>query len=558
MTIKSNIINDKDYKEVALETLVSISSALAKSVGFYGSTTVIENQVYGDKITKDGFSILREIKFDPDNTVSNTILRIVNNISRDLVETVGDGSTSSILTAERLFKAIDSNESLKKYPKRIIFERLNDLGNLIEIELLKTSTPITEDNFEVLRSISAVSNNNDQKTGDIIYNIYKEIGADGFIFMEDSNADKDFYEVTDGIEFARGYYDKVYANKANRIDAEFQNPRILMVNGDLDKNDINWMEPVMRTVLANAGRPLVIIATGFHKEFSDWAKINKINNKQVNLQIALTTINNSKPEIFDDLAIYLGGKILDKNDSEDYFNEIDSLQYEVEVLKFIDKFMGNCEIVKMDNATSQYIKGAGSKEEIDARVEMLEEQKEYFLGIGSKRDVTDDVFKIEKRIGSLKSKVARLFVTGTTDIERETRKYLLEDSIYACRSALKNGYIAGGNMAIPKIIKDKLIDNKDNDELDLTLLSIIKESFIHVFELALENMGTADQSTIKSIIDECMTNNEIYNLVTLEFEKDSETKIINSVYTDIEIMKSSFSIIGLLATSNQYLQKTPN
>ena len=114
LEIRSNIIIENNYKRIAKETLEIISDTLSKSLGYYGSNTILEDKAFGHVITKDGYTILNKIKFN--NTTSTTILEIIKNISRDLVREVGDGSTSSIVIADNLFKAINESEIIKKYP----------------------------------------------------------------------------------------------------------------------------------------------------------------------------------------------------------------------------------------------------------------------------------------------------------------------------------------------------------------------------------------------------------------------------------------------------------
>ena len=114
--IKSNIVNDKNYHEYALKTLSIISSCIKQSLGYYGSSSIIEDKMVNHIVTKDGLTIMKSIKFD--NPISNTILDIVKKVSRELVETVGDGSTSSVVIADNLFNMLNKSEILKDYSSK--------------------------------------------------------------------------------------------------------------------------------------------------------------------------------------------------------------------------------------------------------------------------------------------------------------------------------------------------------------------------------------------------------------------------------------------------------
>ena len=182
------------------------------------------------------------------------------------------------------------------------------------------------------------------------------------------------------------------------------------------------------------------------------------------------------------------------------------------------------------------------------------------------------MFKLKKRIASLQNSTANLYIGGNSEIERNTRQFLFEDSILAVRSAIEYGYVIGGNLIIPRIldthtdeIVEKIITNKAFNHLysDEELREPFKEeieSFIYTISKCFKNSfervlfnANFPRERINEIVSICISKDQIYNLKTRHYEKDKETKIINSAQTDIEIMKACFSIIGLLGTSNQFL-----
>ena len=562
---ESNIVSDTVFKDKAVETLRVIADTLSRSIGYYGSTTIIEDNITGNVITKDGFTILQAIKFGQDDTISNSLLRMIKDVSQSLVISVGDGSTSAIVTSDSLFAALDTlkdNPEFKKIPSRIIMDRLHTLSEEIENVLTNEyAVQITEENFDVLQKIAAVSNNNDEKTGNIIYEIYKEIGKDGFIFMEDTDADHDFYEITNGIEISRGLVDMVYANKPNSMESEYLAPYILQVNGRLDKNDIDWFADFLGYFYQYRNKPLIVIADAYTTEFANFLKINKMNNDRnpsIVYEMGVTTFNtNAYPDEFEDLAVYLNGTILDKSNDEVFWNEIgpfvnrDTVRQEL----FLNRYLGTARSVMMSKSDSKFVEGAGNKEQIDERISVIQKQIEYFESISNLKEIAPDLFRLNKRIANLQAKIAKLYISGDSKVEKKTRKFLLEDSIFASKSALANGYISGGNLMIPKIIYQGKVEGSDH--IDTMLLNAIADSFLFVFDYVLINCGYEDKDSRDEIIQKCLTESSIFNVKSMEYESDEDTDIINSVMTDISIMRSVFSIIGLLVTSNQYIAKMP-
>lgn len=578
---KKNILTEKEFKKLAKETLDLISDILSKSLGYYGSTTIIEDPISGHTVTKDGYTILKAIRFGVEDTVSNTLLKFIKDISHSLVTEVGDGSTSSIITSNELFDKISDLErnEFQGIPKKELLDELDECSKLIQEKLMLKSTKINEDNFEKLKEIATVSNNNDDESGEIIYNIYKEIGKDGFIHMYDSSTEKDYYEITNGMEINRGYYDEAYVNQSNLM-AEFLDPSVMIFKDVLDKNDEEWFTGLMGWFFRDNKRPLVILAEGFSKEFNDLIKLNKLDNfrRGINIDISLIAVNSERQDEIDDLSLYLGlKKVIDKKNDNTYYDKLvkaftDNELSTIGEIMSSGELFGTCKRVIIDINQTKFLEGSTPEEEINKRIIEIDKKIEYFKSMSEKGDFDYQIFQLKKRKGKLSSKIAKLYIAGTSELERETRKYLFEDAIYASRSALEHGYIAGGNLSIPKVIEEILEENEDKikgfgetipsnevlSERKIHMLKAIESSFTKTFEYVLKNQdNNMDQKTINSIINECIKEKLIWNLKEQDYEKDTETTIINSVMTDINIMKSAFSIIGLLVSSNQYLLQEP-
>jgi chaperonin GroEL len=553
--VKSNVVNQTETREHVGRTLGTLNEILSKSLGPYGSTTIIQDKLsMNHAITKDGYTILNKIKFD--NEISTTILEIVKKISRNLVKEVGDGSTSAIVVSNALFQQLLELTKEHNVPRKDVLDVLESYEKMLTKLVEERSIEITDDNFDKIRSIASVSNNNDDKAGDLIYHIYEKIGVNGFISLETSTNVEDSYIITEGIELPRGYISQVFANKPDKITCEFEKPFIFMCNEALDENDLEMLAEVLGKAMKFA-RPLVVIAKGFDTEVKNFFHINKIQNR--NLDVAVidyAIVNNYHRESFEDLAIYLGASMYDKYGGE-------------RPNEFSIERLGTCLKSIVNETSSKFIEGYGERAKIDERIELIEEQmkevdkKEKFI------DTTEELFQLRKRIANLNCLIATLYVGGSSDLERETRKYLMEDAVFACQSALRNGYVSGGNLIIPRVMKDHwneiIFDMMEDKELVKTLTnheerstffndfsSSLYKAFAQSFYTVLSNKYGEIEDNY-SVIEQCIEEGTIYNLKKNTFEKLDETSIINSVKTDVEIMKASFSIIGLLVTSNQFV-----
>ena len=559
----NNIITETDFQREAETAMNIISDSLAQSVGYYGSTTIIEDAIMGHKITKDGYTILQALKFDMNHPIANTLLNFIKNISKTLVTEVGDGSTSSVLTSNALFKSIKTLETGTTLSRKELLDKLEVCRSLIEAELRTVATPVTEDNLDILKSIATVSNNNDEKSGDLVFQAFKEVGKDGFIRLADSFTEEDSYEITRGMELPRGYYDEFYADRGS-MTIEYEKPYILLFKGALTKSDEEWFTGFMGYYFQATRSPLVVIADGFDKSFNDLIKHNKRDNERrgIPIDIVLISANSTKEEETEDLAIYVGGQMLDKEDPESEFdafkfaflsNDSDKI---VQYLDFSNRYpFGQAERAVIDLNDSKFIEGAAKPEDLSKRLEELTLQLEYYKSLGAKMDTEFQIFKLQKRMSALQANVATLYISGATEVEKETRKYLFEDAIYATKSAMEHGYVSGGNLAVSKAIKRLRLAGEIEDSFLLVLLGCIDQAFRETFKYVLRNYAQFTEDEIVEVVDDCIKTDRIFNLTTLDYEADSETTIINSVNTDNLIMNTAFSIIGLLVASNQYIGK---
>lgn len=543
--ISCNIVKESTYRNLTKMVLKKISDSLKKSLGYYGSSTIIEDRVNGHIATKDGYTILSNMKFE--NPIATTIYDIIKKISYNLVQTVGDGSTSSVIIAERLFSYINDeiekeNSFLSRYSPKEIFDCLK----VIECELIEkineVAIPINDENFSEIKKIAEVSNNNDEKVGENIYNIYKEIKSDGFVYLENSSDNKDHYEFVSGIEFASGMISDDFSNNKNYPECNFKEPHIFMCNDRLDSTDLNLLVDAIGTLVARHTKPVVIIAKSFSVEFVSCWLINKKQNP--NLQICLIDFNfanSNQSEIFKDIAVYTGSTIYDKSSFTD--NDIKNNFF---------KMMGTCDTIQITNRTTRIIGRNCSDVEIEDRIKYIDDNISV---LKEQNDPSLDfrIFQLEKRKANLNSKIVNYYVGGDTEIEKNTRKYLIEDSIFACRAAIKTGIVAGGNLTIPRIIYYNKTHN--GNKLHDHLTELVGKSFENCYKNVLLNKFTNEDRTYE-IIDYCFNYDKIYNLKTDDYEDIKNTNIINSALTEIEIMKAVFSIIGILVTSNQYIGKS--
>lgn len=575
VNLYSNIIDDEKTEYMINYTLETLANSLSKSVGPYGCNTILQDMTGNHSITKDGYTIFKELKLD--NDISRTILDIIRNISLKLVNEVGDASTSSILIAYSLYNILKQykpiNWNVQSKGKPLPPKLIKDILKYLEDELISlikdVAIPINDDNFDVVTKIASISNNNDYILGNLIKEIYSKIGKDSFITIERSVTSEDYYEISNGYEINDGYLDTRFINNTKEMLYEGESPIIFISNSLLDEDDLEpLLQPLCGFALSKM-KDLVIIAKGYTEEVYNFLAINKQRNKDLSVCPISTVLGTeNREELLKDLSIYVGNEMIyDKN----YFTP---QKYKDEFFGFDEMcLLGTCKKVISDKKQTKFILGEYNNGDYLDRIAELETTIKHCKEKAKREENDMELFELEKRLNKLKGNIATIYVGGNTEIEKKNRRYLIDDSIHAVRSALNNGYVIGGNLLIPYIIeyqseelskniKDKI--KKDlNIDISLSLLeSFIKsvgESFEFSYECVLRNTYM-NSSKSNDIITNCFYNEKdtllIYNVLTNEYEDVTETSVINSADTDIQIMHSVFSIIGLLITSNQFISLT--
>lgn len=178
-----------------------------------------------------------------------------------------------------------------------------------------------------------------------------------------------------------------------------------------------------------------------------------------------------------------------------------------------------------------------------------------------------------------------IFVGGDSELSCKCLKDAVDDAVLACRSAYESGYIRGLNLETLSAIT-KICDSITVTDTKSKLKKECLNMFFDVFEeLAISVMynkyvddgmsreefikapvwnntwfdgenglfrNDENINTPKDIIYACIENGYEYNIVTEQFAP-AGFSVVNSVSTDIEILKATTSILTLLLSSNQLI-----
>jgi len=570
IAIVTNVVEERNAKNKMRATSDMIAKALIATLGPYGSSTIIQDQQRHHFATKDGYDLMNRIEFD--DAVARTILDLFRTTASSQVFTVGDGSTSAIVVANALFQALTDEtqlEHFKKIAPKDITDILNDLTTLVESELIKMSREVSEDMHE-LDDIAAIADNNDKDVGKMIADIYRKIGKYGFITMDTlEKYEQDTYEIKSGVEWSRGYIDPIFGNFFDDEKVIYdQNPRVILSSSALTYDDIQIiLIPLIKHALNQENAELLIVANDFSEDVVTFLKNNrtkhmKIGSKSPEMQFTAVDIDQVTKESrnkLDDLALLCGCTVYDKN-----------ITSQADVIAHPEKYVGYASKVVVTPKSTQVIVPEIITDEYKKKIKQrIHDFNEELIKLSDievpTREEDHKIYELRQRLSRLTGSTAVLHVGGRTLAERTTRQRLLEDAVFAGKSALTHGYIPGGNLCIPKILNEKkiafasILGSKYNylpipntRNFFVYFIDVVKNAFLESYRAVLNN-SYMDEETVERTIETCLNDNKFYNLKLHSFEDWDKTAVINSTDTDIQILKSCVSIIGILALSNQLI-----
>jgi chaperonin GroEL len=549
-TLNWNVIDERTFRGRTRNVFEQVANTLTNTLGPYGSTTIIEK--FGEMhITKDGWQILKKIAFD--DTIEQNILQLLVNISAQVVIKVGDGSTSSIVSANSILKQLESSDHLKTVRPKELINVLNRVVEAVTNEILEASTKFdieTKDGLEEIYRLAMISTNGDEEVSRIIQTIYSETQNPSIEFDKSKSA-KTTYDIIEGYKALITYLDGIYANNDEGV-CNIDKPLILMFDHkvDIENHYAAIIQPaIVRSIEEN--RRLVVIAPHY-----DNFLLNQIRQQtNIEYRAAQTTqvvyaratlTTNLFQEQYNDFAIMTGGMVVREADAMEFHHE-DATKRPV-----LNDYIGEVEKIAIGPDTT-LIKGFFHRNEAMYELAVRDATSKYRKLEQTHRElniVDSQLYEVKKRLSKLKGIMGVIHVGGQSSLEKVSNYDLVEDAVKATESAFNYGYNIGGNLIIPISISKLLAEKYSEPSDERVVLSLLWTAFRDVFTKVLGNKFTeATKEELDAIANKAIYQEQCYDLISDTYS----TEVINPCHTDIEILRAATSIVSLLLSSNQYI-----
>jgi chaperonin GroEL len=414
----SEIVKDlafgSDAKNKIMKGVRKLTDAVETTLGASGRCVIYEDAMGKPVITKDGVTVANSVVLlDP---VENIGARLIKEAAQKTVKEAGDGTTTStVLASAILNNALDSSIDLRDIKKGVENTKQKVLDYLDKIKI--------EVNDNMLNSVATISANNDEELGGIIADAYKNVGSDGVVLMEESDDEKTYVEIVDGVQFDSTLKSQHLATNEDKTKSELDNPYVLIVASEIPT--IRKIQAVLEYVIKEK-RSLLIIAPLAQQPLSA-LMMNKVKgNIKVNV-VDVPGFGATKQDTVEDLATITGAKII----SEELGDDLDLIQPDClgEAVKSItDDKNTVITIKKLPQAAKDRIKTVKKK---------IKEEQNGFIKQ-----------KLEQRLAMLSGAVGVIKVGANSKVELKEKKDRVEDAIHATKAALREGIVPGAGIAL--------------------------------------------------------------------------------------------------------------
>lgn len=420
--MSKQIIFNEDARKALKRGVDAVSDAVKITIGPRGRNVILDKGYGAPIITNDGVTIAKDITLK--NKFENMGAEIAKEVATKTNDVAGDGTTTSVILTQAIVA-----EGMKHTTMGLnamgVKSGIESASEEVVSALKEIAKPIkSKDEIRQVATISAES----EEVGRIIADTIDKVGKDGVVTVEESQTVGIDSEVTMGLQFDKGYVSPYMITNAERMEAEYGDPMILITDKKI--STIKEILPLLESMAQSGKKDLVIIADDVDGEALATFVVNKIRGAFNVLAVKSPGYGDRKKEMLADIAVTVGAQVI----SEDVGIKLEKV--DISMLGRANKV-----IATKDNTT--VVGGKGKKSEIEARIAQLRKQKEL-------SDSKYDIEKLDERMAKLSGGVAVIKVGAATETEMKYLKLKVEDAVNATKAAIAEGIVAGGGTALIK------------------------------------------------------------------------------------------------------------
>jgi chaperonin GroEL len=518
------------YAEEARKALRVGIDILADSVkvtlGPKGRNVVLDKSFGPPQVCSDGVTIAKEIEL-PD-AFENMGAQLLKEAATKTNDAAGDGTTTSVVLAQAIinegFKNVTAGAdpmAIKRGIEKAVASVVSEVQGMAQVVE-------TRERIGQVASLSA----HEEAIGETIAEAMEKVGKDGVITVEESKGLTDDIEYVDGMQIDRGYISPYFITNPDRMESVMEDPTVIITDKKISA--VADMLPALEKLLQVGKKNVVIIAEDVDGEALATLVVNKLRGTLSVLAIKAPGFGDRRKAMLEDIAILTGGTVI----SEETGQKLDAAT--------IEDF-GSARTITATKDEATIVEGKGSEDAIQGRITQIKAQIE---------DTTSefDREKLQERMAKLSGGVAVIKVGAATEIELKERKARVEDALSATRSAVEEGIVPGGGVALVRAGRglESLTGIPSDEQVGV---NIIRHALDQPLKLIVENAGFEGAVVLNQVKQQA--DDYGYDADIGEYGPMMERGIVDPVKVTRSALQNAASVAAMVLTTESVISEIP-
>jgi chaperonin GroEL len=487
---------------------------------------VLDKSFGPPQVCSDGVTIAKEIEL-PD-AFENMGAQLLKEAATKTNDAAGDGTTTSVVLAQAIINEGFKNVTAGADPMAIKRGIEKAVASVVTEVQAMAQVVETRERIGQVASLSA----HEEAIGETIAEAMEKVGKDGVITVEESKGLADEIEYVEGMQIDRGYISPYFITNPDRMESVLEDPTIVITDKKISA--VADMLPALEKLLQIGKKNVVIIAEDVDGEALATLVVNKLRGTLSVLAIKAPGFGDRRKAMLEDIAILTGGTVI----SEETGQKLDTATVED---------FGTARSITATKDETTIVEGKGSEEAIQGRINQIKAQIE---------DTTSefDREKLQERMAKLSGGVAVIKVGAATEIELKERKARVEDALSATRSAVEEGIVPGGGVALVRASRG-LEDLKGIPADEQVGVNIIRHSLEQPLKLIVENAGFEGAVVLNQVKQQA--DDYGYDADIGEYGPMMERGIVDPVKVTRSALQNAASVAAMVLTTESVISEIP-
>ena len=514
----SNVVYGGEAKSALKEAINLVADAVEGTLGPMARTVLVAHSGRPPSVLNDGVKIVSSVKSDKPAVQAG--IELFRQVALEAQQASGDGTTTATILARAICNAYAEHPNMVEAVVEI--ERLTEEAVLWIQSHSEQLDFDTEDDDELyrlnerLKFVATVAANGDEYIGELISDLFSELGADALVNLKVGSGDHCIWENAVGSDIPTTFVSPMFCN-TNKRTVEYNDPIFILTQAVIE--DFDDLTPALE-IAVSENRPLIIVC----QDIKGVALSNLIANHVGGVVKACAIkIPYADPlSWFDDIQALVGGKLF-----------FDAEGHTIADIVKGKSMFGSCERITIDEKETVIVAGEVGKTLLPKHLQGLREQS-------TSADHSFTREKLLTRIARLDSKMASILIGGFSEAEiRETRERV-DDAVNATRLAIKGGISLGAGVTLAQLATGAVRERWEKVLLEpvrvLTKNAGSEQSLADIRKLFVQKHHYTELHTPNFLV-ETQDNCEVY---------DATQILINS-------LKAASSIARLMLTTDKII-----